>query len=68
MAKLCHTGAHRGKKVFIILKDGTQFIDRFIDRDDRHVYVQERGRIKKSDIKSFSARPVPRGGPEHGRE
>jgi hypothetical protein len=33
-----HTGAPRGKRVRVVLRDGTVFIEKFWSRDHRYVY------------------------------
>lgn len=49
-----HTATHRGKKVKVVLTDGTVFIDRFWDRTKKEVQFKERGWITKLKIKSFT--------------
>ena len=54
MAKTPHTKFAKGRKLHIILKDGTQRIDRYIDRHSKHVEFQESGRIRIADIRSLT--------------
>ena len=51
-----HTGTWPGKIVRIVLKDGTRFLDRFVDRTHGKTIVEfeKRGKIKKRHIKSFT--------------
>ena len=58
MGAQCHTGAPRGKRIWVVLKDGTKFIDRFVDRSDKYVIFKDRGWVAKGLIKSFSMRPI----------
>ncbi len=51
---MCHTGTYRGKKVRVVLRDGTLIIDHFHDRNDKFVFLREKGKILKKDIKSMS--------------
>ena len=52
--RLGHTSCYRGKKVFIRLRNGESFEDRFLERTCKHVILYGRGKIRKSDIDSFS--------------
>jgi hypothetical protein len=49
-----HTSTYKGKRVRIKLKDGTVFVDKFMDEKGKHIIFQERGRIPKVDIVNFS--------------
>jgi hypothetical protein len=51
--RIPHTATHRGKRVKIVLRDGTEIVDRFIDRTDKWVVLKENGRVNKSDIRAF---------------
>ncbi len=51
--RIPHTATHRGKRVKVVLRDGTEIIDRFIDRTDKWVVLKENGRVNKSDIRAF---------------
>lgn len=51
--KLPHTATYRGKRVRVVLKDGTKIDDRFEDRTDKWVVLREIGRVMKRDIKAF---------------
>jgi hypothetical protein len=50
--KTPHTSCRRGKKVRIVLRDGTELITTFIERTGQFV-VTEAGRIRGRDMKSF---------------
>ena len=54
MALLGHTGAPRGKRVLVILRDGQRIVDKFVERTDTAVVLQSAGRILKKNIRSFS--------------
>lgn len=60
---MCHTGTRRGKKVRVVLRDGTVIIDHFIERNDKYIFLRQRGRIIKQNIKSFSDYKVRHHGP-----
>lgn len=51
---LPHTACHRGKKVLVKLRDGTEFVARFHDRTDKYVFMEGHPRIPKSEILSFT--------------
>lgn len=51
---LGHTAAHRGKRVLVILRDGTRLVDRFEERNDRQVRLRKHGWIDKEDLRSLS--------------
>lgn len=52
--KLGHTAMPRGKRVLVILRDGTRFEDRFLDRTGRDVTFADRGRVRKADLAKMS--------------
>ena len=45
-----HTHFNKGKRVFVRLRDGTVFMDRFVERESRFVRLEARGRIRTRDI------------------
>ncbi len=51
--RIPHTACYRGKKVKVILRDGTEIVDYFMDRTDRWIVLRETGRIMKSDLRAF---------------
>lgn len=48
-----HTAAFKGKRIFVITKSGEKFVDKFMDRDSRHVYFENRV-IERDKIRVFS--------------
>lgn len=48
-----HTAVKKGKRVKVVLKNGEEFVDKFIDRKSRYVTFETR-RVLKGDIKSFA--------------
>lgn len=56
--RMAHTGAYRGKRVRLVLRDGTTIFARFHERNDRTVFLKdEHGKtlsVLKSNIRSFS--------------
>ena len=61
MAKNPHTKFAKGRRLHIILKDGTQRIDRYIDRHSKHVEFEQSGRIPISAIRSLTYVKQPHG-------
>lgn len=53
-ARRGHTACRRNKRVLVKLMDGTEFIDRFIDRTGRYVEFKQRGRVPQIEIKTFT--------------
>lgn len=51
--RIPHTSTNPGKRVRIVLKDGTRIDDRFVTRTDRWIVLKNTGRIMKRDIQSF---------------
>ena len=49
-----HSSTYKGKRVYIALKDGTKFVDKFIDKKSGYVITQDHGKIKKSTIKTMT--------------
>jgi len=65
MHRIPHTAAPRGKRVRVMLRNGTELIDKFIDRTDRHIILENHGKVEKSQIRSFSIyKPPSRGNGE----
>lgn len=50
-----HTGARRGTKVQVTLRDGEVFEDIFHERNDSFIFLVKRGKIRKSLISRFVA-------------
>lgn len=54
MKLLGHSSCRRGKRVRVVLKDGTVIIDKFVDSTDRYVLLEQHGRVRKAAMKSFT--------------
>jgi hypothetical protein len=48
-----HTHFTKGKRVHVRLRDGSSFIDRFVQREGRFVVFEARGRMRPRDIASI---------------
>jgi len=53
-----HTSTFKGKTVFIRLKNGDQFEDKFKDKKQKFVILEKAGKIPIIEIKSFSIRKL----------
>jgi len=51
--KQAHSSAPRGKKIRVVLKDGTEFVDKFIERRPSTVVFAEHV-VRVGDMKSFT--------------
>jgi len=51
--KVPHTACHRGKRVKVILRDGTEIIDYFEERTNKWIVLRKVGRIMKADLRAF---------------
>ncbi|TNE32071.1 MAG: hypothetical protein EP349_02720 [Alphaproteobacteria bacterium] len=49
-----HYSTQKNKKVYIQLRDGTEFVDRFLDKKGSWLHLQERGKIPIKDIAVFT--------------
>lgn len=46
-----HTSFYKGKKVFLILKDGRAIVDRFMDKRNGGLVLENYGFVKHRDIR-----------------
>ena len=49
-----HSSTYKGRRVRIKMKDGTVFVDKFLDTGSGWIEFEERGRVDKKLIKNFS--------------
>lgn len=49
-----HTSTYKGKKILIVLKDGTKLVGRFKDKKSGAVITEEHGRIPTDQIKAMT--------------
>jgi hypothetical protein len=49
-----HTNFTPGKRVYVKLTSGEQFIDRFLEKRDRAVFLEQRGKVLNADITSMT--------------
>lgn len=53
-----HTSTFKGKTVFIRLKNGDSFEDKFKDKKQKFVILEKAGKVPIIEIKSFSIRKL----------
>ena len=49
-----HSSTYKGKRVRIKMKDGTSFVDKFLDTKSGVIYFEDRGKVLKMEIKNFT--------------
>jgi hypothetical protein len=49
-----HTTAHPGKRLYVVMKSGTSWIDKLVKHTDLYFEFETRGKIAKCDIRSVS--------------
>jgi hypothetical protein len=53
-----HTCTFKGKTVFVKLKNGDQFEDKFKDKKQKFVFFERVGKVPIIEIRSFSIRKL----------
>ena len=49
-----HSSTYKGKRVYIVLKNGEKFVDKFVDKKSGYVFTEQKGKIRKADIKTMT--------------
>ena len=49
-----HTRVHKGKKVLVLLRDGTRLVDKFHAYTSTAIVLYEYGAVAKADLRSMS--------------
>ncbi len=49
-----HYSTERNKKVYIKLRNGEDFTDRFLDKKGRYIHLKERGKVPIKEIAVFT--------------
>ena len=49
-----HTSTYKGKRVFVILRDGQRFVDKFLDKKAGYIVFAGRGRVPVREIRVFT--------------
>ena len=58
-----HSMFKKGQKVFVILRDGSNFVDRFVEKKNGTIIFEERGRVPIKDIRTSTIYKL-RGNPQ----
>ena len=49
-----HTRVHKGKKVLVLLRDGTRLVDKFQAYTSTTIVLSAHGAVAKADLRSMS--------------
>lgn len=49
-----HSSTYKGKRVFIVMKDGESFVDKFLDSKSGYIFTEERGKLNKTKIRTMT--------------
>lgn len=49
-----HTNCRRGKRVILTLKNGTRYVDKFIERTGKGVKLERLGVVRGRDIRAMT--------------
>ena len=55
-----HTSTYKGKRILIILKDGTKIVDKFKDKKSGMIITEKHGKIRTDTVKAMT---IYKGGP-----
>jgi len=54
-----HTSTNKGKRVLVILRDGTKFVDKFMDKKGGFIYFEEHDRVRIDEVRAFTINKWP---------
>jgi hypothetical protein len=54
MMRTPHNSTNKGKRVYVQLKDGTEFVDKFLDKKGHYCFFEQQGKVRRRDIKVFT--------------
>lgn len=49
-----HSSTYKFKRVYVVLKNGKAFVDKFIDSKSNYIFLQESGKHKKTSIRTMT--------------
>lgn len=61
VSRVGHRSCHPGKRVRVVLRDGTVLIDRFVEGRSRDIVLERAGRVPHDQIGSFMIYKGPQG-------
>lgn len=53
-----HSSTNKGKTVYIILRDGSHIVDKFLDKKSGTIILEKHGKLSMKDVRSFSHRKL----------
>lgn len=53
MMKATHTQFRKGQSVKVMLRNGDQFVDQFVERESKFVVLKEKGRVRTNQLRSM---------------
>ncbi len=59
MANCPHTHFKKGSSLFVILKTGETFFDKFVEKKAKYIILREHGKIMKNKLRSISFAKLP---------
>lgn len=54
MGSTTHTSARKGKRVIVTLKDGTRFVDKFVERTGKGVVLEKHGLVLGRELRAMT--------------
>lgn len=54
MLRTPHTTVYKGKRVRVVLRNGTTFVDKFVERTSKYVKMEQHPHLEPHDIRSFT--------------
>jgi hypothetical protein len=49
-----HSSTYKNKRVYVVLKDGRSFIDKFKDNKSGYIFLEKTGKHRKVDIRTMT--------------
>ncbi|MAH81107.1 MAG: hypothetical protein CMP39_05475 [Rickettsiales bacterium] len=49
-----HSSTYKNKKVYVVLKDGTSFVDKFIDKKSGYIFLEKTGKHAKNKVRTMT--------------
>ena len=49
-----HSSTYKNKRVYVVMKDGTSFVDKFLDSKSGAIFLSERGKLLKKDVRTMT--------------
>ena len=49
-----HSSTYKNKRVYVVMKDGTSFIDKFKDSKSGAIFLEKKGKLLKKNIRTMT--------------